>query len=1031
MTTVRRLHSFVSVAGRGRHSVVLAVMLALPVAADGGEPTVDFTRDVRPLLVRHCDRCHGTKNQEAGLQLNLRSSAFGHADSGEPIIVPGDSKKSLLIRRLTDSDEGDVMPFDGEPLSQQEIRLLRSWIDDGAEWPDEYAEARHWAWEPIERPPSPDPDSSEAVIDQFVRRQLERHSLAPTHSLDRARLIRRASLALIGLPPAPNEVDAFVSDSSPNAFEMVVDRLLASPRYGERWAVPWMDLARYADSNGFQADQLRDNWAWRDWVIRAFNADMPFDEFVIDQLAGDLRPNATIDQKTATGFHRMTTCNVEAGVHPEANRINQIVDRVNTTATVFLGVTLECAQCHDHKYDPFTQEDYYRFFAYFNNTPLEVKKTGDVTFDFYGPEMDLPLDADTAERKKLLEDELAELVRQHREIAESTGAEFESWQAKLRSHKMSDSWQVVTPESFESTGNDKSEIQADGSVLLSGPVTTEVEHTFVLPLPHEPVTAIRLETLTHKSIPGKGPGRIDLSRPDFSLREVRCELVRDGKCLPLDLVSAQADFSTPTDHVASAIDGRIDTGWSIAPQFGKPHQARFVLSKPVHSIGPDDRLKVTLVQGGQHIGRPRISFTTEDPWLVDASDELIAAVRHELPSEEHIGLLRTNFMARHPQAVACDAKIANVQKSLKATEPSTTLVMVEMTEPRATHILTRGDYEQPAGRVTAGTPKALPEVSSRHRTSDRMELARWLTSPSNPLLARVTVNRWWQDLFGTGLVTTPEDFGTQSEPPSHPELFDWLTAEFMSSGWSMKHIHKRIVMSETWQQSAQCDSQVRIQDPQNRLLARGPRFRLPAETIRDNALAISGLLSTKMYGAPVMPYQPNGIWRSVGRNQPKWLAAKDEDRFRRGVYVICKRAALYPSFVTFDAPDRANCTVKRGRSNTPLQALTLLNDRAYAEMGMAFADRILAESEDESDAGRIRCAMHLAVARQPADTEVTVLQKLLDEERRRIANDAGLVESRMKMTPPGRTPTPTASTKLAAWFAVANAILNLAETMTH
>ena len=770
-----------------------------------------FVRDVQPLLRRHCYRCHGSRKQAGGLQLNRRESASGVADSGELIIVQGDGDASLIIKRLTNHGYGDLMPRDAQPLSDDEIELLRRWIDGGADWPDAASEPVHWAYQPVVRPEIPDaPEASAALspIDRFVLRRLDQSGLQPSPPEDPARLLRRVSLMLIGLPPSTEEVDAFVSDPSPDAYERAVDRLLESPRYGERWATPWLDLARYADSNGFQADQIRDNWAYRDWVIRAMNADMPFDQFVIDQLAGDLRPRATIDQRIATGFHRMTTCNVEAGVHPEANRTNQIVDRVNTTATVFLGTTMECAQCHDHKYDPFTQRDYYRLFAYFNNTPLEVKHTSGVTWDFYGPTMELPMDEKAEQRRQNLQTKLEQLI---------------SKQKKLQ---------------------------------------------------------------------------------------------------------AKSD--------------------------------------------QDD-----------------------------------------------------------PQMKKIGERIERVEKKLSDAEPATTLVMEERAQPRETFVLARGDYESPLEEVSAGTPEALPSPAGIPPTGDRLELARWLTSPENPLPARVTVNRWWGEFFGSSIVRTAEDFGTQADEPSHPQLLDWLASELIDSGWSRKHIHKLIVMSATFRQSAKASPARLKADPENRLLTRGPRFRLPAELVRDNALAISGLLSTKMYGAPIMPYQPGGIWRSVGRNQPTWQAAEDENRFRRGLYVVWKRAAPYPSFVNFDAPDRSSCTVHRPKTNTPLQALTLLNDPAYAEMALAFADRVLTETPELNDDAKVDYAIRLALSRDGTTQEIDLLQQLLESEREMLNGDTEQIEARTKPGCRALGIKTTDSAELAAWFAVANALLNLDETVTY
>ncbi|REK09452.1 MAG: DUF1553 domain-containing protein [Planctomycetota bacterium] len=847
------------------HVIALAGLLVLVAApgklraqGQGEDAQVDFVRDVQPLLRRHCFRCHGPKEQEGSLALNRRESTLGTADSGEPIVVAGQADDSLLIKRLTDAEYGDLMPLDAEPLSDAEIGTLRSWIDQGASWPDAVAEGEHWAYRRIERPPVPHVENAPVratPIDHFVLRRLGATGQSLSPEADRPRLLRRVSLALTGLPPTPDEVQAFIADASPDAYEKAVDRLLASPAYGERWAVPWLDLARYADSNGFQADQLRDNWAFRDWVIRAFNADMPFDEFVVAQIAGDLLPDATIDQRIATGFHRMTPCNVEAGVHPEANRHNQIVDRVNTTATVFLGTTLECAQCHDHKYDPFTQQDYYRLFAYFNNTPLEVENRAGVTWDFYGPRMELPQNEMTRQELEAARQRLAALESRRAIAAERSEPDFEQWLAARNA---------------DDDANEGSDGQAAGQATGESKLT-------------------------------------------------------------------------------------------------KPQRKK----------------------------------------------------------------LRAQFDKQDPKLKQLDRQLARARRELKTLEPDTTLVMVEMDQPRETFVLTRGDYESPAERVQPGTPAVLPELHRVESTDDRLELARWLTSRENPLLARVTVNRWWGRLFGHPLVATPEDFGSQGEAPSHPELLDWLAAELIDSGWSMKHAHKQIVMSATFKQSAKATPQILAADPHNRLLARGPRFRLPAEAVRDNALAVSGLLSRRMYGPPIMPYQPDNLWRSVGRNQPTWKAAEDEDRFRRGVYVVCKRAAPYPSFINFDAPDRGSCTVNRPRSNTPLQALTLLNDPAYAEMALALADRVLSESPGASDAGRLDYAVRVVLARSGTPRELELLTGLLAAERELLAKNPKLAAARTKPRTAALQLQTRDKQELAVWFAVANALLNLDETMTQ
>ncbi|MEM1069851.1 MAG: PSD1 and planctomycete cytochrome C domain-containing protein, partial [Planctomycetota bacterium] len=975
----------------------------------------------------------GSKNDEAGLRLNRRDAAFAEADSGEPIVVPGDVQASLLIHRITDEDYGDLMPPDSDPLSEKEIETLRRWIQDGANWPDELAEAKHWAYQPIVRPEFIQTTSDSHAIDYFIAQKLDVRGLRLAEPVSKERWIRRVSLALTGVPPTPSEVSSFVKDPSANAYERVLDRLLESPRYGERWAIPWLDLARYADSNGFQADQIRDNWAYRDWVIRAINRDMPFDQFVIDQLAGDLRKQPTLDQRIATGFHRMTTCNVEAGVDPEANRVNQVVDRVNTTATVFLGTTLECAQCHDHKYDPFSQQDYYRLFAYFNNTPLEVKNTSGVTWDFYGPTMDLPLDDSRSERTGQLESQLATLKHQRTEIANSTDEEFQQWHSSLRENAGTE-WFPLVPESFVSSGDESFQILKDGSVLLTGSVPDTVDHTFTLDCEERTITAIRVEALTDDAIPGKGPGRGDAQRSNIILSEVTCERINEQKSSDvLSLQDAAADFSQKNWPVANAIDGERKTGWAISPQFGKPHWASFVFSEPV-SFQSTDRLKVTLGQyygRGRVIGKPRISVYHGDPALLslDTASKKLIAKKKLTPADQK--KLRLAFDKNNPRIRKLDAQIKTVQKQLEQLRPDTTLVMVEMDQPRETSVMIRGEYENLGQSVVAGTPETLPGAEGIEKTGDRMEFARWLTAPSNPLLARVTVNRWWAEMFGQGLVRTPEDFGTQGEEPSHPRLLDWLASELIASGWSRKHIHKLMVLSETFRQSARVTPELLEIDPNNIWLSRGPRFRLKAELLRVNALAISGLLSDKMYGPPIMPYQPENIWRSVGRNQPKWQAAENENRFRRGVYVVWKRAAPYPSFINFDAPDRGSCTVNRGRSNTPLQALTLLNDPAFAEMSLALADRILTEASGLDDDSRIDYGFRLAVSRPATSYEASIVKSLLHDERKRLRENPKLISDRTKPPMEAMKLRSQDRSELAAWFAVANALLNLDETMSQ
>ncbi|QDU61195.1 Planctomycete cytochrome C [Planctomycetes bacterium Pan216] len=1008
--------------------------LALEPAQTADE-RVEFARDIRPIFANHCNECHGA-DRSGGLRLTSRRDAFTASDSGEVVIKAGHAKQSILLERITSQDEDAMMPPEGDRLSAKEVALINRWIEQGADWPKDDAEGpTHWAYVTPTRPERPDVDQHDwpvNPIDDFVLAALEEKGLRPSPSADPAVLLRRVYLALTGLPPSPEQVDAFVANPNPEAYEAVVDELLNSPRYGERWARPWLDLARYADSNGFQADQLRESWAYRDWVIEALNKDMPFDQFAIEQLAGDLLPNATIDQKIATGFHRTVTCNVEAGVHPEENRVNQLFDRVNTTGTVFLGTTLECCQCHNHKYDPFTQTEYYRLFAYFNNTPLEVKQKSGVTYDFVGPKMSLPLPEERLSKRKQLSQRLEELKAQRRAAFDQQ--ERDAWERELRQGlKSPPEWTVLAIVAFESTGGEEHEILEDQSVLVSGSLPGTTTYTITATTKQRDIGAFKIEALTHPSLPGMGPGRGDELRTNFILSEVDVREMDGSKRRAVPLHGAQADFSQDRWEVANAIDGNPKTGWAIAPQFGKPHWASFRTAKRVGS-GEESTFVFTLEQNygrGRTLGRVRLSGLVGDPGAAELPEAIAKILRKENDlSDEERRLLDKHFAKSNPRLSAIDAEIQKTTRQLGQLQPATTLVMVEMSEPRETRVLLRGDYLNKGSEVNYGTPGVLHPLEPG-LPRNRLGLAKWLVDPANPLLPRVTVNRWWAEFFGQGIVSSLEDFGTKAEPPTHPELLDWLAVEFVDGGWSAKHLHKLIVMSRTFRQSSAFTSKHLKVDPENKLYSRGPRFRMSAEMIRDNALAVSGLLATKMGGEPIMPFQPEGIWRSVGRNAPKWVEERDEDRFRRGIYVVWRRAAPYPSFVNFDAPDRAACVVKRPRTNTPLQALTLLNDPAYVEMALALAERIVNDLPDASVERRAAHGLRLCLAREPRQKEIDALVALHEAERQRLRSDPKLARRIVKGARRGGVSDVTLAGELACWFHVASVLLNLDETITR
>ena len=981
----------------------VACVLATICGAVASAAEVDFPRDIQPILSRRCAKCHVEK-REGGLRLASRQEALVPADSGEVVIRPGDSAASELVRRITATDD-TRMPPEGERLSAEEVALIQRWIEEGAKWPEMTAAKKHWSYVPPDRAPLPAvsrPVWPQTLADAWILARLDREHLPPSPPAPRSLLLRRLSLDLRGLPPSPEEVAAFLADESPDTVERQADRFLAAPAFGERWARHWLDLARYADSNGFQRDGFRDLWAFRDWVVQAMNADMPFDQFTIEQLAGDLLPEATREQKIATGFHRCTTVNVEAGTDQEENRVNQVVDRVNTTGAVWLGTTLECAQCHNHKYDPVTQQEYYQLFAYFNNTPIETAfrgKNATAAIDFTGPMMELPseeLERKRQEARQRLADLEAKIAGRQKNLPPADA----KWEAELLARaERAGSWEPLIPTSFASSGKATGAILDDHSILTSGPVPAKDTYTVTLKVDQPKITGLKLETLTDPSLPGNGPGRGDAKRPNFVLHKFSAAVETNGEPGPeVKFKSAAADFSQRRYDVAGAIDNDPKTGWGINPQFGQPHEAIFLTNEPIRG-GDGTLLTVKLEQNqgaGRTIGRLRLSAFTGDPADVVPPD-VVAILKETVAVPEKGKTPPRNRTAQEQKRLAeyrqsLDPELKQLQKEKDAAVqalsdliPPQTLVMQELPEPRKTHIFRRGDFLQPLAEVQPQVPAFLH--ATVHGPPNRLTLAQWLVDRQNPLVARVTVNRWWAELFGRGIVATSEDFGIQGEPPTHPELLDWLAVELMDGGWSMKTLLRRIVGSATYRQSSSVTPELLARDDQNRLYARGPRVRLDAEAIRDNALAIAGLLSHKQGGPPVKPPQPPGVWTVTGLVDNKYEVSPGEDAYRRGIYVVWRRSAPYPSFTNFDASIRAACVVKRSRSNTPLAALTLLNDPVYVEAAAALARRIVSEAPSLSDEGRIRYGFLLAVCREPTAAELKAVASLLAQSRKRHADN--------------------------------------------
>jgi hypothetical protein len=1018
----------------GVFALVLSVGVGATVARAASEDAVDFRTEVQPILIRHCYKCHGPEKRKGDLRLTNRRDAFTPAESGIPVIVPGASEASILIDLVSSSDPEERMPKKKAPLDEREIGVLRTWIDQGAPWPDDAEPLpRHWAYLPPRRPELPDVKDRgwpRNPIDFFILERLEKSGLRPAPPADKATLLRRVSLDLTGLPPTPAELDAFVADDSPDAYDAVVDRLLASPHFGEAWARSWLDQARYADSNGYTSDDIREAWLYRDWVINAINTDMPFDQFTVEQLAGDMLPNPTAAQRIATGFNRNTMLSLEAGVNYEEARLEQITNRVNTTATVWLASTLECAQCHNHKYDPFSHEDYYRFFAFFNNTPMEGEVHDELPrYRYGGPQLELGL-------QPALEPYLARLkmVQQESLRYEPTAAQLEERKRRLEEtvrHEIQ--WTTLAVESFTALGGERGEPLPDGSLLISGPVPAQSTYTLRLRTDVGRITGIRIEALKDPSLPANGPGRG--SEGGFVLNEVE---LRSAGAKDRELISLRDPVAPlQADSVYRlAVDGDPVSGWDVA---AGPEQGTAIvleLTNPLErdSESTDTPLEIVLHQNAGRslsIGRLRISATADDPAVIglnqSTKDLFLASKRAE--GEERwldgIARLLTKDPARMQETRRTHQKVEQIRKGR-------IFVMSEMATPRTTHVFLRGNHLTPGKEVSPGTPTALPTMDEK-LPRNRLGLARWIVDPANPLTARVAVNRWWAELFGRGIVFSLEDFGKQADPPTHPELLDWLATDLVASGWSRKHIVRLLVTSAAYRQSSDPGGAGAASDPLNTLLWHNPRLRLPAETIRDQALAAAGLLSDYVGGPPVYPPQPDGLWNHEGGVvEPPYWTDQDADRFRRGVYVVWRRVFPYPPFSIFDAPDRSICSVSRSRTATPLQALVLLNDEGFVEAALGLTNRVLKDRTDEDEMRRLQYAFRLVMVREPTDAELRVLGAFLDREIQRFATDPAAAREALDSIHP-RVPRPDGLPpgEVAAWLQVARVILNLDEAVTR
>ncbi len=1010
------------------------------LAAMAGDVPVDFDREVRPILAGKCFACHGPDEaaREGGFRLDVRDEAITPAElSDKPAIVPGKPEESELIRRIAPDRKKGAMPPEksNKTLSDVERQTLARWIAGGAKY------TTHWSFAAPRRPELPsvkDTSWSRNPIDRFLLAKMESEGMKPSPEADRPTLIRRLTLDLTGLPPTLREIDAFLADTSPNAYETVVDRLLKSPRFGERMAVDWLDASRFADTHGFHIDSGRDMTRWRAWVINAFNANKPFDQFTVEQVAGDLLPDATLEQKIASGFNRNHMITFEGGAIPEEFLATYIIDRVNTTGTVWMGLTVGCTQCHDHKFDPISQKEYYGLYAFFHNVPesgLDGSK-GNAS-----PVIKTPSAEDSAALDRLSSEIVLAEAELTRPNADSDASQVR-WEADLKSKGVE--WTTLNPAEMKSSGGANLVRQEDGSILATGTNSATDVYTLINSPDLESISGVRLEILPDDGLVNRGPGRS--VNGNVVLTDVKVEVVpKEGRSRAVSIRDAHADFSQDDFPIAKAIDRNRTSGWAISPEFGKAHEAVFAFGEPIKKAD-GARLSIRLAFqspfASHQPGRFRVSATNAaEPMGVNAIPKEVReflAIEPSARTDAQKAAIQSYYRSHvAPEFTPIRDRLAELRKQKTTIETNlpTAMVMAEMARPRDTFVMVRGQYDKKGEKVEAGVPAFLPPLPAG-APANRLGLARWLVDPSHPLTSRVAVNRYWQAIFGAGIVRTSDDFGTQGELPSHPELLDWLAVEFRETGWDVKRLIKAMVMTSAYRQTSATSAEMIAKDPENRYLARGSRHRLQAEFLRDQALFASGLLKEKIGGPSVSPYQPAGLWeelmsRSDGAN---WSAqtykqSHGDDLYRRTMYTFWKRTSPPPSLVTFDAPDRETCTVKRARTNTPLQALVMLNDPTYVEASRKLAERVMNEGGSKPEE-RIGFAFRLLTSRSPRPEEMAVLREVFEEELASFRKDPQKAMKLLGVGESARDETLDAA-ELAAWSAVSGVILNLDEVVTR
>lgn len=1047
--------------------LALACLCASSIVADEGKPAeVQFNRDVRPILSENCFQCHGpdVHQRQGDLRLDSREGAIAKHEGGQAV-VPGDVKTSRLIQRITSTVADERMPPEksGRKLSQQQTETLRRWIEQGAKY------EQHWSLivpKQVEPPPVKNAAWVKNPIDRFILARLEKEGLAPSPPAEKGAILRRASLDLTGLPPTLEEREAFLADDSPQAYEKAVERLLNSPRYGERMAMHWLDLARYADTNGYNNDEDRTQWMWRDWVIDAFNRNQPYDQFVTEQLAGDLLPRPTNQQKIATAFNRNHVLTTEGGIIEEEYRVEYVADRVHTTATVFLGLSLQCARCHDHKFDPLTQRDYYSFFAFFNN--IAEKTVGYNQAKVAEPFIKVATREQQAEIDKLAVRK-AHLEKKRAARAAGIAADLEKWELEVIAQGKLPSSPEGLVHAFhldEATGNQIADAQDakrsgaingnakwssgkfggalefDGQSFVPLGEIGAFEHsdsfsfsTWVFLTSNEPSTVLSKmdEANSFRGYDliieqGRVATHIVHRWPDNGLKVIAKEPMSQNTW---HHVAVTYDGKGKGKSVAIFVDGKLQPVDVTTDQLSgkdtiktdKPfHLGRRTSSAPFRGMLDDVQLYGTALSASQvaELAKGKaplgIASILKTPTAERTAAQQASLQRYYLDNVDETSRLISVELSQ----------ISKQQAELERSFPAT-MIMQEMPTPRQAFVLNRGQYDQPGAAVVPTVPASLPPLPAG-TTANRLGLASWLVDPAHPLTARVAVNRWWQLYFGTGIVETVEDFGSQGAWPTHPELLDWLATEFVRSGWNVKEIQRLIVTSATYRQASRVSPALLERDPKNRLLARGPRFRLPAETVRDNALAISGLLREKIGGPSVKPYQPDGLWQDVSVERRAVYKQDDGDGlYRRGMYTFWKRTCPPPGMMTFDAPDRETCTIRRARTNTPLQALVLMNDPTYLEASRKLAERVVKSSD--KDESRLTQLYRLVLCRDPHAAESATLLPLLGKTRERFQ---AAPEKAKQLLQIGASPRDEKldPAELAAWTTLCSLVLNLDEAIT-